>query len=152
MWGLFSPLSSKKNLEANLAISWIECHWVEGSQRCLMWFLLWCEGESQNCFAWGNAEYEPLATCWIVLGRILGKVVAMIWQIAQFATLWLELGFGVVSWAQKVGCCVLRGNNQFILNDDTNCFKLECVKPKQILWLILVGCVLMLHVCMQSCF
>jgi hypothetical protein len=33
-----------------------------------------------------------------------------------------------------------------------NCFIFECVNPKQTLWLLLIGCDLMLHVCMQLSF
>ena len=42
--------------------------------------------------------------------------------------------------------------NHLNLNNDMNCFRFECVNPKQTLWLVLASCVLMLHVCMQLCF
>ena len=56
------------------AISSVECHWVEGSSRCTMWFLLQRGDELHNWFSWGNArEYKPPVALWINLGIILGR-------------------------------------------------------------------------------
>ena len=54
-------------------INSIECHWVEGFQWCPMWFLLWCEGQMQNWFVWGNAGVQTSnkqSTHWVFLGRV----------------------------------------------------------------------------------
>ena len=54
--------------------------------------------------------------------------MAIFWHIVYFGAFGgLDLGFRLLSRAQKVGCCVLSGFNHLNLSNDKNCFICECV-------------------------
>lgn len=76
----------------------------------------------------------------------------MFLQVVWFGALRLTLVFGLFFLEhKKTRCCILSGFKQFYLNSAKNCFKYECLNPKQTLHVVLVCYALMLHVCMRLC-
>ena len=82
---------------------------------------------------------DGMETKYHVISNLILGVVFMCCKIGGFAR------FSYSDWGLMlcIKCC-----NHLNLGNDTNCFMIECVNPTQILWLILSGCILILHVCL----